>query len=97
MMLAPPPPTQFRELTGPVAERITTLWRIATTDEQRWEIERLAVEIMAMPEPAPRDDAVVATFTRAEWQDLERDASDAASRAAAEAVADVLRDWLDEK
>ena len=73
MNLAPPPPTQFRELSGPVAERITTLWRLATDDDQRWEIERLAVEIMAA------------------WQDLR----DALGEAAADAVADVLRDWKD--
>ena len=90
MNLAPPPPTQFRDLSGPVAERMNTLWRIATDDDQRWEIERLAVEIMAMPEPEPRDDTVVATFTRAEWVDMEGELE-----AAAEAVADVLRDWKD--
>lgn len=49
-MLALPPPTQFRELDGPVAERIGNLWRLATTDDQRWEIEQLAVDL-ATPGP----------------------------------------------
>lgn len=91
-MLATPPPTQFRELDGPVAERIGNLWRLATTDDQRWEIERLAQEIVAMPEPEPRDDAVVASFTRDEWRDIESELTEAA----AEAVADVMRDWIAE-
>lgn len=42
---APPPPTVFRAVADhspELAERLHTLWRLATTDDQRWEIERLA-------------------------------------------------------
>ena len=89
MNLAPPPPTQFRELSGPVAERINNLWRLATDDDQRWEIERLAVEIMAMPEPESRDGATVAIFSAGEWAQME----DSLADDVAEAVRLALSYW----
>lgn len=43
-MTTPPPPTVLTRLDAPqaVVDRLTNLWRLATTDDQRWEIERLA-------------------------------------------------------
>lgn len=37
-----------------VGERLRTLWRLTTTDDQRWELERLA-EAIAAQAPNPDD------------------------------------------
>lgn len=50
-MTIPPPPTTLSDLRydEPGAfDRITTLWRLATTDGQRWELERLIDDVTSM-------------------------------------------------
>lgn len=46
-MTTPPPPTVLARIDAPqaIVDRLTNLWRLATDDNQRWEIERLAEDI----------------------------------------------------
>lgn len=83
-MTTPPPPTVLAHIDAPqaIVDRLTNLWRLATTDDQRWEIERLAEEL----------GLVIGTWLEAQ-EEIDWDwLADEASTAAAEAAHEVIRD-----
>lgn len=77
-MTTPPPPTIFARLDTPqaIVDRLTNLWRLAATDDQRWEVERLAEELGTWLEAQEEID----------WDSLAEEASTAAADAAAEVI-----------
>ncbi len=84
MNTAPPPPTLFRRIRAdepPLADRFESLWRLSTTDEQRWEIERLADLIAGRVPPGPLESTEL------------KELRDAVAEAVAQAVHDTIEDW----
>ena len=70
-----PTPTIFRDLANiaphTITDRINTLWRESTTDDQRWHLEQLAREIEQVVDVCLQDPRFVVDTRRypdiAEW------------------------------
>lgn len=90
MTIYPPEFRAVRATDDELADRLSTLWRLCTTPEQRHEIEAVADQMNRVTARITEQaQTQVAALEKSEWNDLERDLSSAVE----DAVAQVVRDW----